>query len=189
MECFAYNTRRLTNVNTAIIHTTYVNRTVINNVTVNRVSYNGGTGGTSARPTPMEQAAMRERHVAATGEQMRHEQAARGNRALLASVNHGQPAIAATAKAGQFEGHGVMAARTSAPRPETNPRNVPRLQSPGRAIRNQASWAHQQRLAAAPHHQAARADSRPPAETKSREAPGGEHRESGGRREGGERPR
>ena len=184
---FAYNTA-VTNVNTTIIHTTYVNRTVINNVTVNRVSYNGGAGGTSARPTPMEQAAMRERHVAATGEQMRHEQAARGNRALLASVNHGQPAIAATAKAGQFEGHGVMAARTSAPRPEANPRNVPRPQSP--VARSETRPAgHINNAAAAPHQQAPRAESRPPVDTKSREAAGGEHRESGGRREGGERLR
>jgi hypothetical protein len=46
---FAYN-RAVNNVNVTNIHNTY-NTTVINNTTVNRVSYNGGTGGITARPT------------------------------------------------------------------------------------------------------------------------------------------
>ena len=51
---FAYNTA-VTNVNTTVIHNTYVNNTVINKTVVNNnVSYNGGPGGTSARPTSMK---------------------------------------------------------------------------------------------------------------------------------------
>jgi hypothetical protein len=182
---FAYNTA-VTNVNTTVIHTTYINRTVINNVTVNRVSYNGGAGGLTARPTAFEQAAMHERHVEATGEQIQHEQAARSNRALLASVNHGRPSIGATARAGQFEGRGVMSA--SAPRPQANVRNVPRPQSA--VARSETRPAeHMNNVAASPHQQAPRAESRPQAESRARQAGSAEHHENGEHREGGERPR
>jgi len=111
---FAYN-RSVTNINVTVIHNTY-NKTVINNTTVNRVSYNGGTGGINARPTPGEESAGREHHVQATSEQMQHEHMASTNRAQLASVNHGRPAFAATAKPGEFSGRGATPAnRPSAP--------------------------------------------------------------------------
>jgi hypothetical protein len=41
--------------------TNVYSKTVINYVT--RLSFNGGTGGTAAQPTPQEQAAAREQHV------------------------------------------------------------------------------------------------------------------------------
>ena len=105
---FYYN-RAVNNVNVTNIHTTY--NTVVTNTTVNRVSYNGGTGGVRAEPTAVERGAMNERHVEATEMQTQHEHAAAGNRALLASVNHGRPAIAATPQAGAFDHPGVVAAR------------------------------------------------------------------------------
>jgi WXXGXW repeat (2 copies) len=105
---YHYNTA-VTNVNTTVIHNTY-RTTVINNTTVNRVSFNGGTGGTVARPNSSELAAAREHHVAATSLQEQHLQAARGNRTLLASENHGHPAVAATARPGVFSGKEVVAA-------------------------------------------------------------------------------
>jgi hypothetical protein len=105
---FSYN-RSVTNVNITNVHV--YNKTVINNVTVNRVSYNGGRGGIPARPLAEEERATREHHMEATSVQAQHERAARSNRALLASVNHGRPAIAATARAGDFNGHSVVAAR------------------------------------------------------------------------------
>jgi hypothetical protein len=108
---YHYNTA-VTNVNTTVIHNTYVNNTVINNnTTVNRTSFNGGTGGVMAQPTAAEQAAAREQHVPATSLQTQHEQAARSDRTMLASANHGQPAVAATPKPGVFHGAGVVAAR------------------------------------------------------------------------------
>jgi hypothetical protein len=111
---FVYN-RAVTNVNVTVVHNTY-NQTVINNnVTVNRVSYNGGTGGVAARPTPAEQAAVREQHISPTGEQTQHEHLAGSNRALLASANHGQPPVAATPKPGVFSGREVVAARGATP--------------------------------------------------------------------------
>ncbi|HEY6385229.1 MAG TPA: hypothetical protein VIX91_06055 [Candidatus Acidoferrum sp.] len=110
---FAYNTAVM-HVNTTVIHNTYVDRTVVNNVTVNNhVSYNGGTGGISARPTSAEMAAGHEHHIAPTEMQTQHEHTASTNRALLASENHGRPAIAATARPGEFSGHGVVAAHES----------------------------------------------------------------------------
>jgi hypothetical protein len=45
--------------------------------------------------------------------QTQHEHTASTNRALLASENHGRPAIAATARPGEFSGHGVVAAHES----------------------------------------------------------------------------
>ena len=107
---FAYNTA-VTNVNTTVIHNTYNTTVINNNTTVNRVSYNGGTGGTTAQPTAAEQAAAREPHTAITALQTQHAQAASQNHALLASVNRGQPSIAATSRPGEFSGHGVTAAR------------------------------------------------------------------------------
>jgi hypothetical protein len=100
-------------VNTTVIHNTYIDRTVVNNVTVNNhVSYNGGTGGVSARPNSAELAAEHEHHVAPTSVQTQHEHSASTNRSLLASENHGKPAIAATTKPGEFN-HGVVAAKSS----------------------------------------------------------------------------
>jgi len=122
---FHYNTA-VTNVNTTVIHNTYVNNTVINRTTVNNVSYNGGTGGVTARPTSAELAAEHDHHIAATSVQTQHEQMARSDRTMLASENHGRPAVAATAKPGQFHGQGVVAARsanTSVNRPNSSAGN------------------------------------------------------------------
>jgi hypothetical protein len=105
---FFYN-RSVTNVNVTNIHNVY-NTTVINNTTINRVSYNGH-GGVDVRPTPRQESAERQRHVAPVAAQTQHMQAARGNRELRASVNQGRPPIAATEKPGQFSGRSVVPAR------------------------------------------------------------------------------
>ena len=194
---FAYNSA-VTNVNVTVIHTTYVDRTVINNVTVNRVSFNGGPGGLVARPTAAEMVAMHDRHIAATAEQVQHEHLASTNRALLASENHGRPAIAATSRPGQFDGHGVMASRAPVPHP---PANVPR--PPASAQRPEARMNN-----AAPRNDAAHSDGRYQPVSKDRQGGsenrasqnrggenrgagqnrGGENRGGEERHEGGERP-
>lgn len=108
---FYYNTA-VNNVNVTVIHNTYVDRTVVvNNTTVTRVSYNGGRGGITARPTREEETAARERRVGPVEAQMKHEEAARSNRDLHASVNHGRPPVAATPRPGEFKGNGVVAAK------------------------------------------------------------------------------
>lgn len=107
---YSYN-RAVTNVNTTIIHNTY-NTTVINNRTVinNHTSFNGGPGGINARPSEAERGAFRDHHIAPTTLQMQHQQTAGSNRQFLASVNHGRPSMAASPRAGEFNGHGVTAA-------------------------------------------------------------------------------
>jgi hypothetical protein len=109
---FFYN-REVNNVNVTVIHNTY-SRTVINNTTVSRVSFNGGHGGTTARPTAAEVTAAHERRVGLTSEQTRQQREASSNRAQFASVNHGRPDIVATPKPGEFRGDGVVTARGSA---------------------------------------------------------------------------
>jgi WXXGXW repeat (2 copies) len=109
---FFYN-RSVSNVTNI---TNVYNKTVtVNNVTVNNVSYNGGTGGITARPTAAEEAAANAKHVPPTSAQTEHVQSASTNRQLYESENHGRPAIAATAKPGEFSGAGVVAARAAAP--------------------------------------------------------------------------
>ena len=110
---FAYN-QTVNNFGSVTITNVY-SKTVIVDTNVTRVSFNGGTGGTTARATPQEQAAAHEHHVAATPAQTQHQQMASTNKALFASQNHGQPAIAATAKPGEFTGKGVVAAREVKP--------------------------------------------------------------------------
>jgi len=109
---FRYNTA-VFNVNTTIIHNTYIDRTVIENRTVvnNHVAYNGGQGGIVAHPSPEEQHAAQEHHLAPVATQQQHLEAARSNPQMRASVNQGRPAVAATSRPGELSGSGAVAAR------------------------------------------------------------------------------
>jgi hypothetical protein len=164
---FAYN-QAVNHVSFTNIHNVYNER--VNAGPVSRVSFNGGAGGINARPTPAEEAVARENHIEATAAQASHQQAAAGNRAQFASVNHGRPAIAASARPGAFTGRGVVAARAAAPaaaRPQAvgpHPTGAaaphgPRVGGPG-ARPHPAGAPH---AAAAPHPrpQAARPAPRP----------------------------
>lgn len=85
------------------------NTTVVNNhTTVTRMSFRGGPGGTSARATAQELRAANQRHVSMTSVQTQHQEAARTDRALLASVNHGRPDVAASLRPGEFHGRGPL---------------------------------------------------------------------------------
>ena len=106
---FAYN-RTVNNFGGATITNVY-SKPIVTNANASRASFNGGAGGTTARPTAQEQAEAHEKHVPATPLQTQHQHAASTNRALLASVNHGSPAIAATSKPGEFAGKNVVPAR------------------------------------------------------------------------------
>ncbi len=107
---FYYN-REVSNVNVSIVHNVYSARAIHETGGVSRVSFNGGRGGVNVRPTRQEEAAAHERHLAPVAAQTRHIAEARANRQLRASVNHGAPPIAATAKPGEFSGRGVMKTR------------------------------------------------------------------------------
>jgi len=110
---FAYN-RTVSHVDVTVVHNTY-SRTVVNNTSVSRVSYNGGTGGTAAQPNHAELAAARDRHMPATAVQTQHARTASTNRAQLASVNHGNPSVTASARPGAFSNRGGPAASHAAP--------------------------------------------------------------------------
>jgi len=104
---FAYN--RTVN-NFGGIHITNVyGKTVVRNETNARLSFNGGSGGITARPTPEEEAAAHEQHVAADQAQLQHERTASTDKSQLASENHGHPAIAATSKPGEPAGQNPAA--------------------------------------------------------------------------------
>jgi hypothetical protein len=126
---FAYN-QTVNNFGGARITNVYEENVTINNGP--RVSFNGGAGGTTVRPTAEQEAAAREQHVAANTLQIQHERTAAANKDLLASENHGRPAIAATAKPGEFSGKGVVAAREVRPGEEG-------LQKPNNAMRPAAT--------------------------------------------------
>jgi hypothetical protein len=121
---FAYN-RTVNNFGGVHITNVY-EKTVIVNQTNVRVSFNGGSGGIIAKPTPEQEAAAHDKHVAADQAQLQHERTASADKSLLASENHGHPAVAATAKPGEFSGPGVVAAREAKPETplETKPAGV-----------------------------------------------------------------
>jgi hypothetical protein len=117
------------------VHVTNVynqNVTVINRT---QVSYVGGTGGTHARPTAAENAALHETHAPVTADQTRHVEAARSNPDFAASHNNGHPAVAATSRPGQFDGPAVTHARAGAPGPAIQPRPTNAAAAAGPAIK------------------------------------------------------
>lgn len=124
---FFYN-RTVNNINVTEIHNVYNTRIDIHNSS--RVSYNGGAGGINARATSEEEAYSRERHIPPVAAQTQHVEAARVNRELRASVNHGRPPVAATQRPGAFNDHVVGAnkagGRYEAPVNRTANNNVER---------------------------------------------------------------
>ena len=138
---FYYN-RAVNNINVTVIHNVY-NTKVVNNFNSPRVSYNGGNGGVNARPTTQEEAAARQRHIGPVAPQIQHTQAARSNRELRASQNHGKPPIAATQRPGAFSGGAVVPARKGG---KYNP--PPNRGANNRAANNQPSNANRPENAA-----------------------------------------
>jgi hypothetical protein len=93
---FAYN-RSVSNVDVTVIHNTYVENVNVQK-TPNRASYNGPNGGVVTRPTAIEAAAAKDKHVPATAAQVQHVQLARSMPQLHAAENKGKPPVAATAR-------------------------------------------------------------------------------------------
>jgi hypothetical protein len=89
---FFYN-RSVTNVSVTNVTNVYNKTVIVNNTST--TSFNGGSGGVQARPTAQ------------------HEHAAAANRQNFASENRGRPAIAATARPGDFGRHSAVAARAA----------------------------------------------------------------------------
>jgi WXXGXW repeat (2 copies) len=105
---FFYN-RTVNNFSNVRITNVYDQTVVINN-SASRVSFNGGNGGIQMRPTPQQEAFARERHIEATPVQRQHAEIASKDRSLFSKQNHGEPAVAATPRAGVLQGEGVVRA-------------------------------------------------------------------------------
>ncbi|HET9178657.1 MAG TPA: hypothetical protein VFQ24_09920 [Terriglobia bacterium] len=119
---FFYN-REVTHITNVNIVNVYNERVVVNQ-NGPRISYNGGRGGIDARPTTAEISAERSRRSGAVNQQVDQEQFARNDPGQRARENHGRPAVAATARPGEFQGQGaVRASRAGAPYKEP-PRQV-----------------------------------------------------------------
>jgi WXXGXW repeat (2 copies) len=132
---FFYNTR-VNNVDVHVVRNVYQKTVVVH---TSHVSYNGGHGGVNARPTAAQQRFAREQHTTLTTAQEQHVSEARSDRNQFASVNHGRPAVMATAKPGEFKSPGVVQAKVSAndrvttSRLATKPEPKPRTESTTRS--------------------------------------------------------
>jgi hypothetical protein len=104
---FSYN-QSVNNINRNIIHNTYNER--IEAPSGPRVGYNGGQGGVRAEPSAAERQAQAFPHTPPTAAQTHQVEVARADRNQFASVNHGAPPVAATARPGEFTGAGVTRA-------------------------------------------------------------------------------
>src|SRR5579859_1602124 len=98
---FFYN-REVNNIRNVNITNVYDRRVRDTAMTQNRVAFNGGPGGVSAQATAQERTALSRRHFGPTALQQRQITAARSNRGLWASANHGQPSVTATSLPGRF---------------------------------------------------------------------------------------
>jgi hypothetical protein len=119
---FSYNTY-VNHINTTIIHNTYNTR--VTYVSETHVSYNGGSGGVGARPTPQQESYSNQHHVGPVAAQTQHVQEARGNPELRATTNHGKPPIAATARPADFKSS-VVATREAGGEYKSPPANAAR---------------------------------------------------------------
>jgi hypothetical protein len=129
---------------------------VVNNVTVNHISYVGGAGGLTAQPTAEEQRVAHEHHTPATAVQVQHRESAATHPELVASVNHGKPAIAATSKPGAFDSHATGASRAGGP-VTVHARDLPKPEAAPPASKSVASqqpdYQRQQAALQAQHQQ------------------------------------
>jgi hypothetical protein len=100
---FAYN-RAVANFGTVRVTNVYEDRVVVERntvVNVEHVSFNGGAG-IHGHASAVEMEAARDRHFEATRDQVEHVNFAARDRAQLASVNQGRPAMMASANVGAY---------------------------------------------------------------------------------------
>jgi hypothetical protein len=93
---FFYNTS-VNHINNTYNHNVYESR--VNETNNNRVSFNGGRGGVDAHATAQEEGFAHERHVGPVAAQNQHAWAAHNDPRQQFSANHGNPPVAATARA------------------------------------------------------------------------------------------
>jgi hypothetical protein len=116
---FFYNST-VNNIGAAHITNVY-NQPIVANRTINRASFNGGAGGAAAKPTAEDLLAEKEQHVRATKPQVDQARSAGMRGEQFVSTNRGKPAIAATARVGEFKGKGVIPAKAAGKAAEATP--------------------------------------------------------------------
>ena len=77
-----------------------------------RASFNGGSRGTKAKPTPQQGRQARDQHIGPTAEQLQHFQMAAKDRSLYSKLNHDEPGVAATSRAGVLDGPAITRSST-----------------------------------------------------------------------------
>jgi hypothetical protein len=120
---FFYNTT-VNNIGAAHITNVYT-QNVVNNTRINNTSFNGGPGGVVAKPTNEELLAAKETRVRPTAPQVGQARAAGMRSEQFVTTNRGKPAIAATARAGEFKGKGVVPARAAGKAAQAAPAPAP----------------------------------------------------------------
>ena len=142
-----YYNRTVNNINVTNITTVYSKP--VGNARPTGPSFNGGHGGTSARPTSNQLAAERRRKSALTSDQVQQIHLAREDRRQRASVNHGRPAVAAMPKPGALTDHGLVPAeRAGTPYPGRREGQG----APGEQVRTTKHGSETHRPANAPGH-------------------------------------
>ena len=137
---FFYNTA-VNNIGVMRVTNVYNAPVVVNNVTtINRVSFNGGTGGVVAAPTPQQLSAASEPHIPPTPFQQNHVRAASVQPQQFLNTNQGKPAVAATPRPGAFNAKEAVPAKAAGSRqPSRSPYRTlsrRRRMSPPRASRS-----------------------------------------------------
>jgi hypothetical protein len=146
---FAYN-QSVNNFGSVHIDNAYrQNVAVINNT---HVSFNGGPDGVRAEPTAAEREAEHDNHMPATADQTRHIAAAAHDPSFAARNNNGRPAIAATARPGEFSGAGAVHPQATGAHPEAA---RPVAGRPGQGSMVHPAAARPAQFHAAPHQTAA----------------------------------
>jgi hypothetical protein len=149
----------------------YEDRTVITSHTVvnNHVAFSGGPGGVNHPPTPAENAAMHQQHIAATSAQTQHETTAMHDTNSYASHNGGHPTNAAVARpmgagpsTGNRQAGGAPAHGAANPAPQSHPAPAPQSH-PAPAPQSRPAPAPQSRPAPAPQSRPAPAPQSHPA--------------------------
>jgi WXXGXW repeat (2 copies) len=112
---FFYN-RSVNNISNVTIANVY-SRPIAAPAGVARVSFNGGPGGTRVQPTQQQLTFAHAHHVLPTAAQRAHVALAGRDPSLREAENKGRPPIAATSRAQDFKGPGVVAATTAGARP------------------------------------------------------------------------
>ncbi len=129
---FFYNTS-VNNIGGVHIANVY-SQPVVRNATVTRASFNGGPGGVVAAATAAQSVVDKGQHVPPTAAQRNQARLASVEKTQFVSANQGKPAVAATARPGEFRGKGAVPARAAGKAALATPAQTPPPAPAGNAL-------------------------------------------------------